>query len=76
MYDNIQNAHRMETVSDTTIIQQETKFQYLDIEFSGYGDVESKVRNLTTKVSRLATCLNNTIWYNNHIGSKSNQECT
>lgn len=49
------------------VIQQEMKFRYLGIEISGYGDVEAEVRELTTKATRIAGCLNDTIWRNKNI---------
>ena len=49
------------------VIQQEMKFKYLGIEISGYGDVEAEVRERTTKATRIAGCLNDTIWRNKNI---------
>ncbi|XP_030767906.1 uncharacterized protein LOC115891558 [Sitophilus oryzae] len=40
------------------------KFKYFSIELSGYGDIETEVRQQTTK----AGCLNDTIWKNKYIG--------
>lgn len=43
------------------------KFKYLGLEISGYRDVETEVRQQTTKAIRVAACLNDTIWKNKHI---------
>ncbi|XP_057671965.1 uncharacterized protein LOC130903732 [Diorhabda carinulata] len=43
------------------------KFEYLGIEISRFGDVENEVREKTTEPSRIAACLNETIWQNKHI---------
>lgn len=53
---------------DGEVIQQEMKFKYLGVELSGFGDVEAEVREQTTKATRIAGCLNNTIWCNKNIG--------
>ncbi|XP_030750469.1 uncharacterized protein LOC115878197 [Sitophilus oryzae] len=49
------------------------KFKYLGIELSGYGDIATEVRQQTTKAMRVAGCLNDTIWKNNHIGVEVRQ---
>ena len=51
-----------------SIIQQEMRFKYLGIELSGYGDVEAEVREQTTRATKIAGCLNATIWRNKNIG--------
>ena len=58
---------RCKLVVDGKIIHQEMKFKYLGVEISGYGDVETEVREQTNKAARIAACLNNTIWRNKHM---------
>lgn len=41
------------------------KFQYLGIEISGFGDVETEVRQQPTKATRVVA--NDTIWKNKYI---------
>ncbi|XP_056629875.1 uncharacterized protein LOC130440639 [Diorhabda sublineata] len=41
------------------------KCKYLGIQISGFGDL---VTEQTTRSQRIATCLNETIWRNKHIG--------
>ena len=41
------------------------RFKYLGIELSGYGDVEAKVREQTTRATKIASA---TIWCNKNIG--------
>ncbi|XP_056642632.1 uncharacterized protein LOC130449023 [Diorhabda sublineata] len=55
-------------VVNDQIIHRVTKFKYLGIEISGFGDVENEVREQTTKTLRIAACLNENIWRNKHIG--------
>lgn len=59
---------RCKLAIDDEIIQQEMKFTYLGIEISSSGDVAAEVRRQTIKASRIAGCLNDTIWRNKHIG--------
>lgn len=49
------------------VIQQEMKFRYLGIEISVCGDVEEEVREQTTRATRVAGCLNDTVWRNKNI---------
>ena len=56
---------------DGKIIQQVIKFKYLGI--SGFGDVEAEVRKQTLKATRIAGCLNDTIWQNRNIGTETVQ---
>ena len=51
-----------------SIIQQEMRFKYLEIELSGYGDVEAEVREQKTRATKIIDCLNATIWRNKNIG--------
>ena len=51
-----------------SIIQQEMGFKYLEIELSGYGDDKAEVREQTTRATKIAGCLNATIWRNKNIG--------
>ena len=44
------------------------RFKYLGIELSGYGDVEAEEREQTTRATKIAGCLNATIWLNKKIG--------
>ena len=46
-------------------------YKYLEIELSGYGDVETEVREQTTRVTKIASCLNATIWRNKNIGKEA-----
>ncbi|XP_057653777.1 uncharacterized protein LOC130892390 [Diorhabda carinulata] len=48
------------------------KFKYLGIEISGYGDIETEVRQQTIKAARAAKCLNDTIWENKYISIEAN----
>lgn len=43
------------------------KFKYLGTHISGYGDVETEVRNKSMKAIRTTACLNNTIWTNKYL---------
>lgn len=52
---------RWKLAVDDKIIQQEIKFKYLEVEISGHGDTETEVRNQSTKATRRAAYLNNTI---------------
>ena len=56
---------------DGKIIQQVMKFKYLGISISGFGDVEAEVREQTQKATRIAGCLNDTIWRNRNIGTET-----
>ena len=58
---------RCKLVVDGKIIYQKMKFKYLGVDISGYGDVETEVREQTNKVARVAACLDNTIWRNKHM---------
>ena len=58
---------RCKLVIDGKIIHQEMKFKYLGVEISGYGDVETEVREQTNKAARITAYHNNTIWQNKHI---------
>ena len=51
-----------------SITQQEMRFKYLEIELPGYGDVDAEVREQTTRATKIAGCLNATIWRNKNIG--------
>lgn len=62
---------RCKLVVDDQIIQQEMKFKYLGIELSGFGDVESEVRQQTNKALRVAGCLNDTIWKNKYLQTET-----
>ncbi|XP_030760558.1 uncharacterized protein LOC115885711 [Sitophilus oryzae] len=46
------------------------KFKYVCIELSGYGDIETEVRQQPTKAMRVAGYLNDNIWKNKYIGVK------
>ncbi|XP_057653803.1 uncharacterized protein LOC130892403 [Diorhabda carinulata] len=41
--------------------------KYLGIELTGYGDIETEVRQQTIKAARVAGCLNDTVWKNKYI---------
>ena len=53
------------------IIQQLIKFKYLGISISGFGDVKTEVSEQTQKATRVAGCMNDTIWRNRHIGTEN-----
>ena len=42
--------------------------KFLGIDLLGYGDVEAAVREQTTRATKIAGCLNATIWRNKNIG--------
>ena len=52
---------------DKKIIQQVMKFKYLGISISGFG--KAGVRE--QKATRVAGCLNDTIWQNRNIGTET-----
>ena len=62
---------RCKLVVDDKIIHQEGKVKYLGIDISGYGDVETEVRNQVTRGMRAAAHLNDTIWWNKHIRTEA-----
>lgn len=43
------------------------KFEYLGSEISSYANIQMEMRKHATKATRMAECLNNTIWQNKHI---------
>ena len=59
---------------DEKLIQQVMKFKYLGISISEFGDVKTEVRNQTQKATRIAGCLNDTIWRNRNIGAELSPE--
>lgn len=69
---NFQNTKYLQ-IRYRWLIQQEMKDKYLGMRISGYGDVETEVRNQSTKVARTVAYLNNIIWMNKHteIDAKS-----
>ena len=54
-------------VVDDKIIHQEGKVKYLGIDISGYGDVETEVRNQAARAIRAAAHLEDAIWWSKHI---------
>lgn len=58
---------RYKLAIDGKIIHQEMQFRYLGVEISGYGDVETEVREQTNKAVRIAAYFNNRIWRNKHM---------
>ena len=52
---------RCKLVVDDKIIHQEGKFKYLGIDISGYGDVETEVRNQAVRAMRAAAHLSDSI---------------
>lgn len=61
----VKTPTRYKLIVDDKIIQQEMKFKYLGIKISGFGDVETEVRQQTTKSTRVT--VNDTIWKNKYI---------
>uniref|UniRef100_A0AAR5P785 Reverse transcriptase domain-containing protein n=1 Tax=Dendroctonus ponderosae TaxID=77166 RepID=A0AAR5P785_DENPD len=53
---------------DGGVIEQQMKFNYFGVELSGFGDIETDVRDQTTKAIRIAGCLN-AIWCNKSMGT-------
>ena len=49
------------------VIKQEMKFKYLGINITSYGNVEEEVREQVSKASKVAGCLNDLIWRNQHL---------
>ena len=68
MHHNIKNTVRCKLKVNGSIIQQKMRFKYLGIGLSVYGDVEADVREHTTRATKIAGCLNTTIWRNKNIG--------
>lgn len=52
---------------ENKIIEQLMDFKYLGINLSSYGDLVSEVKEQVTKASRVAGCLNDTIWRNRYL---------
>ncbi|XP_043494653.1 uncharacterized protein LOC122519338 [Polistes fuscatus] len=58
---------RCKLVVDGSIIQQVMKFDYLGIEISSFGEIETEVRIQVVKATRAAAQLNDTIFRNKHL---------